>query len=245
MNLRKRILLGFSTTLLGLCAYSLARADDPPPTSRTEKPAATGDRSGPAPTSRTGRPAATGDRTGPANPAPGRNERGPAHDDHGSGRDVRGPGPGDRGPGGPQGDRSRSDRPGPGDRSPSPDFGRPVPGGARQPNDFQDPRGRMPQVDPEMQKLLEADFNLDRESHKLAEEFRHASKDKQDDIKKNLQEIVTKQFVGRQERRTLELKRLEDEIKRIRESIDKRNDGKQQIVDRRVSELLGQDDTSF
>jgi hypothetical protein len=43
----------------------------------------------------------------------------------------------------------------------------------------------------------------------------------------------------------LELKHLEDEIKRIRESIDKRNQSKEQIVDRRVSELLGQDDNSF
>jgi len=103
----------------------------------------------------------------------------------------------------------------------------------------------MPQIDPEMQKLLETDFALDRQSRMLAEEFRHAPKDKQDEVKKKLQEVVAKQFESRQERRTLELKRLEDEIKKIRESIDKRNEGKQQIVDRRISELLGQDDSSF
>ena len=34
-------------------------------------------------------------------------------------------------------------------------------------------------------------------------------------------------------------------MKKIRASIDKRTEAKQQIVDRKVSELLGQDDLSF
>jgi hypothetical protein len=105
--------------------------------------------------------------------------------------------------------------------------------------------GPMGPSDPEMEKLMQLDFSLDGQSHELAEQFSQASKDQRDEIKKKLDEVVTKQFEARQERRTLELKRLEDEIKRIRDSIDKRNQGKQQIVDRRVSELLGQDDTSF
>jgi hypothetical protein len=99
--------------------------------------------------------------------------------------------------------------------------------------------------DPETEKLMRTDMELDRQSRDLAEHFRGAAKDEQAEIKKKLAEVVTKQFEARQERRTLELKRLEDEIKRIRESIDKRNQGKEQIVDRRVSELLGQDDNSF
>jgi hypothetical protein len=99
--------------------------------------------------------------------------------------------------------------------------------------------------DPETEKLMRTDMELDRQSRELAEHFRGAAKDEQAEIKKKLAEVVTKQFEARQERRTLELKRLEDEIKRIRESIDKRNQGKEQIVDRRVSELLGQDDNSF
>jgi hypothetical protein len=112
------------------------------------------------------------------------------------------------------------------------------------PNPFQGPFGMRPN-DPEMEKLMRTDVELDRQSRNLAERFRAASKDEQDEIKKKLSEIVTAQFEARQERRTLELKHLEDEIKRIRESIDKRNHSKEQIVDRRVSELLGQDDNSF
>ena len=104
---------------------------------------------------------------------------------------------------------------------------------------------RMWENDPEMQRLLEVDASLDRQSQELAEEFRHGPKDKQAEVKKKLEDIVTRQFEARQERRGLELKRLEDEIKRIQTSIDKRNAIKKQIVDRRVSEVLGQDDTSF
>jgi hypothetical protein len=113
------------------------------------------------------------------------------------------------------------------------------------PMPFQGPFGGMRPNDPEMEKLMRTDVELDRQTRELAARFRGASHDEQTEIKKKLADVVTKQFEARQERRTLELKRLEDEIKRIRESIDKRNQGKQQIVDRRVSELLGQDDNSF
>jgi hypothetical protein len=105
--------------------------------------------------------------------------------------------------------------------------------------------GAMWQDDPEMRRLLEQDANFDRESRELADEYRRAPKEKQNDVKGKLEEVVARQFEARQERRSLELKRLEDEIKRIQSSIDKRNAVKKQIVDRRVSEVLGQDDTSF
>ena len=105
--------------------------------------------------------------------------------------------------------------------------------------------GRMWENDPEMQRLLEVDASLDRQSQELAEEYRHAPKDKQAEVKKKLEDVVAHQFEARQERRSLELKRLENEIKRIQTSIDKRNAIKKQIVDRRVLEVLGQDDTSF
>jgi hypothetical protein len=101
------------------------------------------------------------------------------------------------------------------------------------------------QGDPEMEKLMQIDFKLDHESHELAEEYRIADKDKKDEIKKNLADTVNKQFEARQKRRALEVERLDAEIKKIRASIEKRTAAKQQIVDRRIAELLGQDDTSF
>jgi hypothetical protein len=99
--------------------------------------------------------------------------------------------------------------------------------------------------DPDMQRLMEQDAMFDHQSQEMAEEYRRAPKDKQGEVKKKLEEVVSHQFDSRQERRSLELKQLEDQIKQIKTSIDKRNAAKKQIVDRRVSEVLGQDDTSF
>ncbi len=99
----------------------------------------------------------------------------------------------------------------------------------------------MRQNDPEMFKLLETDTNLDHQSRELGMESRRLPKDKQDELKKKLQGLVLEQFDARQQRRGLELKRLEAELKRIRESIEKREQSKQSIVERRVAELMGEE----
>ena len=100
--------------------------------------------------------------------------------------------------------------------------------------------------DPEMYKLLKADADLDRQSQELAVQYRQAPKDQQGPIKERLEKAVTEHFEARQQRRLLELKRLEEELNRLRESIDKRKEAQQQIVNRRVSELLGvQDEPQF
>lgn len=190
---------------------------------------------------------------------PGDRDPNPRFPDRGPGQppifDPGAPNPGDAGldPAAPRDPTAPHEPNGPHDpnapRRPRGD-GRGMPPGARgqfgpgTPAPMQNPFGMRPN-DPEMEKLIRTDVELDRQSRDLSERFRGASKDEQDEIKKKLSEVVTKQFEARQERRTLELKHLEDEIKRIRESIDKRNQGKEQIVDRRVSELLGQDDNSF
>jgi hypothetical protein len=93
--------------------------------------------------------------------------------------------------------------------------------------------------DPEMYKLIETDSNLERQTRELSLEYRRTPADKQVAVKQRLQDLVLEQFDARQQRRALELKRLEDELQRIRESIEKRSGAKQSIVDRRVSELVG------
>ena len=111
------------------------------------------------------------------------------------------------------------------------------------------PHGDWPsleQNDPEMYKLLQADSNLDRQSQELAIQYRQAPKDQREAIKQKLEKSVTEHFEARQQRRLLELKRLEEELKRLRDSIDKRKEAQAQIIDRRVSELLGlQDEPQF
>lgn len=142
----------------------------------------------------------------------------------------RGPGPG-AGPGpegmGPQGPMGPCGPMGPGPRGP---WGEPE---------------AMGRGDPEMHRLMLEENELDRRSHELAAQFHRAPSPEKEEIKRELAEVVTKQFRVRQERRMLELKRIEEEVKRLRESIERRNEAQDKIIERRVADLLGLDDLQF
>ena len=71
--------------------------------------------------------------------------------------------------------------------------------------------------DPEMYKVLKEDRDLEHRTRELAMQYRRASSDERTKIKQQLEETVNKHFDVRQQRRTLELKRLEGELQRLRE----------------------------
>jgi hypothetical protein len=163
--------------------------------------------------------------------------------------DLDRPPPGDEGdppPKPPRGDGS--DRPPP--RAPgrldpdnpspgSPRGDRPQPPGApRWPHDNWE---SLQQNDPEMYKLLKEDADLDRQERELAMQYRQAPTAQRDKIKKQIQGLVDKHFDVRQQRRLLELKRLEDELKRLRDSAERRTKARKELVERRVGELLGRE----
>ena len=56
---------------------------------------------------------------------------------------------------------------------------------------------------------------------------------------KEIEETVTKQFEVRQQRRNLELKHLEEQLKDLREAVDKREKARKELIEKRVSRLLG------
>ena len=100
--------------------------------------------------------------------------------------------------------------------------------------------------DPEMYRLLKADADLDRKSRELAVAYRQAPDDQRDKIKELLEQVVNEHFEVRQQRRSLELKRLEDELKSLRDRMDRRAKARKEIVEKRVSTLLGiEDDLHF
>ena len=199
-------------------------------------------------------PRRPGDLGPPEGPPPRRDrEEGPPRDW------TDRPGPPDRPNGTPP--RSRDGRPGEPDMPGGPDrpdFRRP-PGGPDGPGG-PDREGRpmsgrpfgppwpqgdwaaMERNDPEMFELIQQDYRLERESRDLALQYRDAPEDRREAIRGKLQEAVAQHFESRQERRLLELKRLEEELGRLRESIDKRKEARDDIVHRRVGELLGDDD---
>jgi hypothetical protein len=95
------------------------------------------------------------------------------------------------------------------------------------------------QSDPEMFKLQQKDMDLERESRQLASQYQGAEKEEREKIKKEVANVVDKQFEVRQERRKLELKRLEEELKRLHEIVDLRAKARKELTDKRVSELIG------
>jgi hypothetical protein len=96
--------------------------------------------------------------------------------------------------------------------------------------------------DPEMFAIHQEDEALDRNSREMAERYRRAENEEQrEEIRKALTEAVEKHYTVRQRRRELEIKRLEQQLERLRSSIEKRGDQRQQMVDQRVSQLLGED----
>ncbi len=144
------------------------------------------------------------------------------------------------------GDASGRQPPGPprdGDQRPPRDGeGRPGPDGMRQPGPPRWPPENWQSLeknDPDMYKLVKEDMELDHQSRELASLCRQAPQEQRDEMKKQLQKLVNKQFEVRQARRTLEVKRVETEIQRLRDAIDRRNGAREKIVAQRVSDLLG------
>jgi hypothetical protein len=87
---------------------------------------------------------------------------------------------------------------------------------------------------------------LERQTRELGMQYRGAPEPRREEIKKELTKLVNHHFEVRQQRRELELKRLDKEIQRLREAIERRMKAREELVGKRVKELLGdREDTGF
>ncbi len=102
--------------------------------------------------------------------------------------------------------------------------------------------GALEKSDPEMYKLVKADMDLERQTRELAMQYRQAPTDERAKLKAQVTELVGKHFDVRQQRRALELKRLEAELQRLREASDRRQKAREKLVGQRVDDLLGHED---
>jgi hypothetical protein len=93
--------------------------------------------------------------------------------------------------------------------------------------------------DPEMFKLLKQDMELEQQSRALARDYRNVPEGQREKVKKQIVELINKQFDVRQQRRALELKRLEDQLKQLREMVEKRAKARKDLVEKRITELIG------
>lgn len=100
----------------------------------------------------------------------------------------------------------------------------------------------MYQDDPEMAALQRSDYDLEEQTQELAEQLRSAKKEDKEKLRAQITEVISKHFDVRQSRRDLQIKRMEDELKKLREAMTKRNDSRDQIIKRRLAELAGSED---
>jgi hypothetical protein len=105
------------------------------------------------------------------------------------------------------------------------------------------PPEALERYDPEMYELLKRDQELERQTAELSMQHRRAPQEEREALKKQLTEAVQRHFDARQERRRLQLKRLEEELQSLREAIEKRDGARDEVINRRVAELLGVEET--
>jgi hypothetical protein len=105
---------------------------------------------------------------------------------------------------------------------------------------------RLKQDDPEMFALAKSDMEMEQQKRQLVEQYHRAANDTdRDQIRGKLTAVVENHFAVRQERRELEVKRLEVQLQRLRDSLKKRGEERQKIIERHLSQLLGNDDAGF
>lgn len=103
--------------------------------------------------------------------------------------------------------------------------------------------GMDPEQVAEMQKNAEEDGKLEGEVRSAVGRY-HGTEDaaERDKLRAQVGELLGKQFGLRQQRRTFELESLEARVKKLRDALNKRESARQTIVERRLGELLHDDD---
>ena len=95
--------------------------------------------------------------------------------------------------------------------------------------------------DPEMTKLANDEAALAHQSQEIVSRYTESENEiEQKTIKAELREALAKQFDVQRERRELELKRIEERVRKLRDQIKKRNDARDTIIDRRLDQLINE-----
>lgn len=98
-------------------------------------------------------------------------------------------------------------------------------------------------ADPEMGKFQTADQNFERATQELAERFRTTRNEAdREGLLGKLKKIVDEHFNLRQKHREIEVKRLEEQLERLRKSTQQRADNRESIIKQRISSLTGVSD---
>lgn len=90
----------------------------------------------------------------------------------------------------------------------------------------------------EMAELSAQDAQLGQEAESLARQLADAGDEKQKaEIKEKLQDTLSRQFDAQQKARELEVARIEAKVKKLRDTITKRNEVRRTIIEKRFDQL--------
>jgi hypothetical protein len=84
-------------------------------------------------------------------------------------------------------------------------------------------------------------FELEVNTEALATQYKSAAKSEKERIKTELKQKLNDLFVQKEEDRKQEVQKLEQELKELKESLDVRLKNKNEIINRRMQELLDED----
>jgi septum formation topological specificity factor MinE len=94
--------------------------------------------------------------------------------------------------------------------------------------------------DEEMAELMQSDMELEHQTMHLAHRLRGAKTDQAETLKTELSEVISKHFDVRQQKRELQIKRMEESLEKLRETVKKRAEAREEIVKKRLGELVGE-----
>jgi hypothetical protein len=100
---------------------------------------------------------------------------------------------------------------------------------------------RLEQDDPEMFALMKSDSELEQKTFEISNQLRQLPSEQRVKLKADLTKVINEHFDVRQKRRELQIKRMDEELQKLREGLVKRNEARESIVRKRLSELTGEE----
>jgi hypothetical protein len=100
---------------------------------------------------------------------------------------------------------------------------------------------RLEEDDPEMYALMKSDYDMEQKCLDISRQLRQLPSDQRVKSKEELTKLLNEHFDVRQKRRELQIKRMEEELQKLREAVAKRNEARDSLVRKRLSELTGEE----